>query len=132
MAWQTPIFDRTAQDVQAGADQCYVDAGLLNRIEGNTRCLAEMVHVQIATRTWHSTDFLTPHEYQRIVENIAAVRDAYYAMPGTALPKQPSTHYKAINAIEQMLWGIRELWERNSRETRYTGEGFAGQAIGVI
>lgn len=132
MAWQTPVFDRTALDVQNKADKCYIDAALLNRIEGNTQALAGIFKVQIITRTWNSTDFLTPNEYQRIVANIAAVRDAYYAMPGTALPKQPSTHYTAINAIEQMLWGIRELLERNSRETQYTGEVFAGQQIGVI
>lgn len=130
--WRTPIFDRTAQDVQAGADKCYVDAELLNRIEGNTQVLASLFGLAIVTRTWRSTDFLTPNEYQRIVANVAAVRDAYYAMPGTALPKQPTTHYTAINAIEQMLWGIHELWERNRRETQYTGEVFAGQAIGVI
>ena len=34
--WQTPVYDRTAADVAAGAEKCYITAELLNRIEGNT------------------------------------------------------------------------------------------------
>lgn len=35
--WQQPIYDRTKADVSAGADKCYINAALLNRLEGKAR-----------------------------------------------------------------------------------------------
>lgn len=52
--WQTPVYDRTAADVAAGAEKCYITAELLNRIEGNTAHMAQLLGVEIDTRTWTS------------------------------------------------------------------------------
>lgn len=41
--WQQPIYDRTKADVSAGADKCYINAALLNRLEDNSTYLAEGV-----------------------------------------------------------------------------------------
>ena len=45
--WQTPVYDRTAADVAAGAEKCYITAELLNRIEGNTAHMAQLLGVEI-------------------------------------------------------------------------------------
>ena len=57
---------------------------------------------------------------------------AYYTLPGTPnIPTAPSTLYSAINDMEQVLWSLHELWQRNSVK-QYAGEICAGQEIGVI
>lgn len=134
MAWQTPVFDRTAADVAEGAEKCYFSPALLNRIEGNTACLAELFGVALSVKSdWAATDFLTPGEMQRILDNVATVRDAYFSLPGAPeLPKLPATLYSDVNAIEELLWGVHELWGRNSASRHYAGEICAGEQIGVI
>ena len=64
--WQTPVYDRTAADVAAGAEKCYITAELLNRIEGNTAHMAQLLGVEIDTRTWTSLGLLTRAQMQRI------------------------------------------------------------------
>ena len=117
--WQTPVYDRTAADVAAGAEKCYITAELLNRIEGNTAHMAQLLGVEIDTRTWTSLGLLTRAQMQRILDNLATVRAAYYTLPS------------AINDMEQVLWSLHELWQRNSVK-QYAGEICAGQEIGVI
>ena len=130
--WQTPVYDRTAADVAAGAEKCYITAELLNRIEGNTAHMAQLLGVEIDTRTWTSLGLLTRAHMQRILDNLATVRAAYYTLPGTPnIPTAPSTLYSALNDMEQVLWSLHELWQRNSVK-RYAGEICAGQEIGVI
>lgn len=130
--WHTPVYDRTAADVAAGADKCYINAALLNRLEGNTAHLAALLGVKVTSRKWTATDLLTRSEMERILANIQTVRDAYYTLPGTPeLPTTPSTLYSDINTMEQVQWSIWELWRRNSQK-QYTGEICAGQTIGVI
>ncbi len=134
MAWQAPVFDRTAADVAAGADKCYFSAELLNRIEGNIEYLAKLFGVPVVAHTWAATDFLTLAQVQRILEGLAAVRDAYYAMPGSPnIPAPPATMWSDVNDIEKILWGIKELWDRNTARLKiYAGEAYAGDEMGVI
>ena len=68
MPWQVPIYDRTETDVKAKADKCYFSAAMLNRIEGNLAYLADLFGVTIQTKTWASTDFLTPSQMQRSLQ----------------------------------------------------------------
>lgn len=132
LMWQTPVYDRTAADVAAGAEKCYITAELLNRIEGNTAHMAQLLGVEVDTRTWTSLGLLTRAQMQRILDNLATVRAAYYTLPGTPnIPTTPSTLYSTINDMEQILWSLHELWQRNSVK-QYAGEICAGQEIGVI
>lgn len=133
MAWKEPVFDRTAADVAAGADKCYISAELLNRIEGNTQYLAQLFGVSVQSQSWTTTDFLTATQMQRILSNLQKVQAAYFPLPGSPpVPQMPAIHWQDINAIEQIQWGIRELWERNQQNQIFTGEICTGQQIGVI
>lgn len=133
MAWQEPVFDRTAADVAAGVDKCYFSPALLNRIEGNTQHLAQLFGVRIDTHHWVSTDFLTLAAMQRILHNLAKVRNAYFTLPESpAIPALPATRWDAINAVEQIQWDLYELWQRNQCCQVYAGEIYIGEAIGVI
>lgn len=132
--WIAPVYDRTAADVAAGAEKCYFGAETLNRIEGNLQYLAELLGVtEVETRTWAGTDFLRLSDMQRILANLAAVREAYHALPGSPdIPAPPATLWSDVNAIEEITAGIHELWQRNQNRMKlYAGEVFAG-GMGVI
>ena len=132
--WIAPVYDRTAVDVAAGAEKCYFSAEALNRIEGNLQYLADLLGaVGVQTRSWTSTDFLRLSDMQRILANLAAVREAYYALPGSPdIPSPPATLWSDVNAIEEITAGIRELWQRNQDSLKlYAGEVYAG-GMGVI
>ncbi len=132
--WIAPVYDRTAADVAAGAEKCYFSAETLNRIEGNLQYLAELLGVtEVETRTWAGTDFLRLSDMQRILANLAAVREAYHALPGSPdIPAPPATLWSDVNAIEEITAGIHELWQRNQNRMKlYAGEVFAG-GMGVI
>lgn len=132
--WLAPIYDRTAADVAAGAEKCYFSAEALNRIEGNLQSLADLLGAEgVQTHRWAATDFLRLSDMQRILSNLAVVRDAYYAMPGSPdIPALPAVRWDDVNAIEKITAGIRELWHRNQNRLKlYAGEGYAG-GIGVI
>ena len=72
-------------------------------------------------------------DMQRILANLAAVREAYHALPGSPdIPAPPATLWSDVNAIEEITAGIHELWQRNQNRMKlYAGEVFAG-GMGVI
>ena len=132
--WIAPIYDRTAADVTAGAEKCYFSAEALNRIEGNLQYLAELLGAAgVETRSWEATDFLRLSDMKRILTNLATVRDAYHALPGSPdVPEPPATLWSDVNTIEEITAGILELWQRNQNRLKiYAGEAFAG-GIGVM
>lgn len=123
--WQIPIYDRTAANVTEGADKCYLNAETLNRIESNTAYMASLLGAKVATRHWEATDFLTRSEMERILQNIQAVRDAYFVLPGTSdLPEEPTTLYYGSAGVtatveDLMLVASNEI---PSVYTPYTGQ----------
>lgn len=130
--WQTPVYDRTAADVAAGAEKCYITAELLNRIEGNTAHMAQLLGVEIDTRTWTSLGLLTRAQMQRILDNLATVRlHTTHCPVHRTFPQRRARCTAPSTDMEQVLWSLHELWQRNSVK-RYAGEICAGQEIGVI
>ena len=132
--WIAPVYDRTAADVAAGAEKYYFSADALNRIEGNIQYLADLLGVAgVVMHTWAATDFLRLSDMQGILANLAAVRNAYHALPGSPdIPAPPATLWSDVNAIEEITAGIHELWQRNAARFKlYAGEVYAGE-IGVI
>lgn len=121
-------------------DECYRLASLTSVLDGAPELAKQGANaneliipmMSIDTRTWTSLGLLTRAQMQRILDNLATVRAAYYTLPGTPnIPTAPSTLYSAINDMEQVLWSLHELWQRNSVK-QYAGEICAGQEIGVI
>ncbi len=134
MAWQTPVFDRTAADVAAGAEKCYFSPELLNRIEGNTRYLAQLNGVSLpVARNWSETDFLTPNQMRRILAELETVRTACRLPPGLCpVPAFPATTWQAVNDIERLHWKLHDIWLRNQAEVLYVEEAYTGEQIGVL
>lgn len=133
MAWIDPVYDRTQGDIDSQTPKGYCNADDLNRIEQNCEYLAGIFGVSVQTRAWSRTDFPAPGEFERILANLNALRDAYFVYQTTpTTPQNPVNEYHKANDIERILRDLYTLYEDNKRAVMYTGEPFAGQMIGVI
>ena len=75
---------------------------------------------------------LTLREMQRILGNLAVVRAAYFARPGAPdIPPLPCVTWLAVNDMEEIIAGIRDLWDRNRALKQYADELSAGE-MGVM
>ena len=133
MAWEEPITDRTAEDVAYRQKKAYCNAGDLNRLEENSRILGALFGVNLSTRTWQREDFPTVDELSRILENIAALRAAYYTRQDTPQPpRMPLNTWEKWNAAERILGDLYGLWQDNKEKALRAGESWSGEGIGVI
>jgi hypothetical protein len=133
MAWIDPIYDRSLTDINSKTPKGYYNADDLNRIEQDCEYLAVILGVTISTLTWSRTDFPMPGEFERILANLNALRDAFFTYQHTpSTPQNPVTEYHKANDIEQILHDLYTLYEDNKRAVMYAGEPYAGQMIGVI
>lgn len=133
MAWIDPVFDRAQSDIDDQTPKGHYNADDLNRIEQDCEYLAGIFGVSVQTRTWSRTDFPTSDEFARILENLNALRAAYFVYQTTpTTPQNPVNEYHKANDIERILRDLYTLYEDNKRAVMYAGEPYAGQMIGVI
>nr|DAG33850.1 MAG TPA: hypothetical protein [Bacteriophage sp.] len=119
--FETLITDRTVQDVTNRTAKGCIAYTDLNRVETACRELADILLVDIATKTnWNIRDFRTDSDMQRIRSNIEKLRNAYFVKPTTpATPRR--IEYQSIseaNNIEQILADIYEMYESSLRGAR--------------
>lgn len=161
MAWQTPIFDRTEQDVLkvitydnigykylTTEQKSEWDNGLkgalnytdLNRIEGNVSHLFNIFGVSniIAKTDWTYTDIATLSDFQRIVDNIDSLRELFNVFDTTPItPSVPINTYKKVNDIEKILHDMYYIYENGSlafarNDPIYKAELYSNDEIPVI
>lgn len=133
MEWRSPVTDRRAQDVAQGRKKGYCNAVDLNRLEGNCGWLGERLRPGLRMKEWVREDFPTAGELARILENIAALRAAYYTRSDVpATPEPPLTTWEKWNAAEAILQDLHSLWEANESAWARAGEGWGGEEMGVI
>lgn len=97
----------------------------LNRIEGNSKTLAEMVKVSIVTpkTDWTMMDIPTQSDFQRILDNVQKIRSSNYVHSDTPLtPVLPLNRYEKINDIERILFDAYDMYTRNMEAIYYVGE----------
>lgn len=161
MAWQTPIFDRTDEDVLkvqtydligykylTNEQKSEWDNGLkgalnykdLNRIEGNIEYLEDVYGAEgldIKTN-WIYTDIPKTSDFQRILNNIEALSELYEVFDTTPnIPNIPINTYQKINDIEKILYDMYWIFENKSlafaRDDKiYGAELYANDDITVI
>ena len=134
MAWITPVFDRTENDVLAAQNQIAawmeaiaagqtvstvdlkgcLNAADFNRIEGNTAYLAERLTalqypVSVVTKTWQRESLPNRDDVVRIIGNVQKLLDAYYRYSGASDLPDSMLGYTEINSIEENLFFINSL-----------------------
>lgn len=129
--WTDPIYDRTATDVTNETDKGFLNVADAQRIDDNCDALATLLDVTITGHAaWTVSDTL---KSPRIITNVQDLRDAYHVRTTTpAVPAAPLNTWQKLNAIELNLYDMYSMFTGNASERWNCGEGFAGQAIGVI
>lgn len=102
------IYDRTIQDVEQRNVKGYINATDLNRIEQNTRIIAEYIGISVSVNeNWEIGELPRANDYKRIRDNVQRIRDNYMVYTGTPeVPDQPLNDYKKWNAIERILHDV--------------------------
>lgn len=132
------IFDRTVQDVQEMTQKAYIDYQDLNRVETAIKWVSHVLN-QYGYRNvthnkvnWQPDDRRLESEMQRLQDNLAAIRAAYYTPPSTPLTPERITYtsiYQA-NAIEQIIYDIGSLIEKASPGMQHLSFKLGTRAIG--
>mgnify|MGYP000432559539 CR=1 FL=1 len=116
------IFDRVQEDLDNLTQKAYIDYADLNRIEGAVKWVSYVLNRYGYKNTthnklnWKMNDFRTEKEMERLRDNIAAIRAAYYTPDSTPLTPERITYtsiYQA-NAIEKIIYDIGTLIETSS------------------
>lgn len=153
MIW---VYDRTQSDVDfaKNLNQKYIagtiteeekaqwSSGLkgslnaddLNRIESNIASLAELLKIELPTKSWSRNTIPRESDYLRIRDNVQLIRDTWNissSVPGT--PTQPLNTFQKWNDIERILYEVYTSYEKTMSNYAYCGnEMYAGEGIGVI
>ena len=161
MAWQTPIFNRTEQDVLkvvtydnigykylTDEQKAEWDSGLkgalnytdINRIEGNIAYLFDIFGISdITVKTdWVHTDIVTLSDFQRILNNIDRLRSLFKVFETTPeIPSAPINTYQKVNDIEKILYDMYYIYENGDmafarNDPVYKAELYSNDDIPVI
>lgn len=129
------ITDRTASDVslaktlrakvQSGqtlseAEISIMERGTmtintLNRIENKQAELKRLLasegyyNTPIQNKTWKYTGYFKESEFQRILNNLNVLRNAFFVYVDTPGTPPISFHYENINALEKVLFDIETM-----------------------
>ena len=135
MTWIVPVVDRTLRDVQDALVQIEawrtqvangetptvtelkgcLNATDLNRIESNTRYIAQLLQIQgyqinVTTKVdWTDESLPNAADVNRIINNIKEIRNKYYEPAGMPSLPQTMVSFSDINAIEQSLLLFRKM-----------------------
>lgn len=87
----------------------------LNRIETKQKELQELLNgigywnTNIINKEWNETQVFDETEFNRVVNNVNVLRDAFFAYTDT--PAQPKAvyHFDSINSLEKILYDLGEM-----------------------
>lgn len=146
--WQTPIFDRTFQDILYAKEQLALciknkatvmtdfkgclNVSDINRIEENTQYIQEQLELigfiaSVETQTWNINGLPNTNDVARIIQNINNLIEAYYRIPELEPLPINMILFEDINAIEQNLYILKKsideyLINKPTAGTFYSGK----------
>lgn len=150
--WQTPVTDRTQEDVEHAKQILALDwtdmdaaqkeeylAGLkgclnredLERIENNIQILLDVLEIEAESSVENVADIPKEDYFAKMKDNVSAIRKAYCIHESTpAVPELPYNTWQKYNDIEQILADVYEVV--SSQFHYYAGEIYAGDTMGLI
>lgn len=131
----TLITDRTAADVAAGNSKGTYNATDLNRVGAAVAYLAGLLEgygylVPVSPRQdWQESDVPTESDMERYLQDVATLREAMTALPGT--PDVPDSMkkltYSKANDIERILANLDAVIRLLRQSWYYSDEVYAGE-----
>ena len=130
------IYDRTQADVDAAivlretkikAFQSLTESEIetlergmltintLNRIETKQKELQELLNgmgywnTNIVNEGWDETQVFDETEFNRIVNNVNVLRNAFFAYTDTPAQPKAEYHFDSINSLEKILYDLGEM-----------------------
>ena len=127
------IFDRTQNDVDTAIflrnekvkkfeelteseiailEKGTITYNTLNRIEDKQEELKNLFNdmgywnTPITSKVWGENDIFNVDEFQRIIDNINVLRNAFFVYKNTPNTPPISYHYNDINALEKILYDL--------------------------
>lgn len=135
--WITPIIDRALSDIQNMTQKGHLNAEDLNRIEGNTQYLHEVLLAygysqNPTTKTdWVMSDFPYVDEMERVRLSVAEIISGYYSQTTTVPSSIESLTWQKLNDLENVLLQVKEMIARMEQSFRYSGTFNAGQGVSL-
>jgi hypothetical protein len=99
-----------------------IDISDWQRIEDNTRWIAEFYGIDLQYKTWQHTSWPTPSEVARIESNINALLEQTHSF-------QEKFDWNLLNDIESLLQTLHERVVELQLSIRHAGTFSAGQQI---
>lgn len=87
----------------------------LNRIENKQAELKRLLasegyyNTPVQNKTWEYTEYFKENEFQRILNNLNVLRNAFFVYADTPGTPPISFHYENINALEKVLFDIETM-----------------------
>lgn len=133
--WITPIIDRQISDIQNMTQKGHLNAEDLNRIEGNTQYLHEVLlgygysQSPITKTNWVMAEFPYIETMERMRKNTKEIIEGYYDQP-TQIPLSIETlTWQKLNDIEKALLETKEMISKMEESYRYAGTFYVGQEV---
>lgn len=108
-------FVEITDEEQETLERGFVTINTLNRIEDKQSELQNLLrtmgywNTSIISKTWTSTDMFTDAEFQRIIDNNAALRKSFYVYSNSPMDAIANYHYEEFNAIERILFDLEAM-----------------------
>ena len=124
-------IDLTEEDVYA-LERGMVTSETLNRIEEKQEeisiSLKNMSYsgADIINKKWGDLDFFYKEDLERIVENVAKLRKAFFVLSSTPQNPRPEYNYREFNLIERVLHDIGQMIEYAEQNYKICGEYYCG------
>lgn len=105
-----------------------------NRNEKNCQFIGELMDVAVNTKTWVYGMIPRPNDYQRLKENVQALRDhASLSSSTPEVPDRPFNTYQKWNDIEKILYDVYQAFLLYMGGLYYADdEIYAGDGVGIL
>ena len=126
------ITDRTAADVFNKTDKGYYNLSDIQRINSYIQYLSDALSLNLTVKTFIIGEDLTRAEMESILNNINAIRAAWYVADDTPqTPEAFAWNYEKANDVERILQALDEFYQSVQSEKLYSGNCRADAQIKV-
>lgn len=127
-------FEELTEDEIATMERGMLTLNVLNRIESKQFEVNDEINdigywnTNILNKQWTNTEVFNKSDFERILNNLNILKEAFFVYSSTPTTPKASYNYKNINGIEKILYDIEKMIaevKSNFREcgTFYCGEG---------
>lgn len=110
-----------------------ITVNTLNRIEDKQKELKDLFfhagyyNTDMINKTWNYTDIFSSVEFNRLIDNLNVLRNAFFVYSDT--PPTPNTayHYKDINSLERILVDLENMLMDMKSRCRQCGTFMCGE-----